>query len=246
MLSAGEMLQEIGLAIAYHQAGAHDAELRTALRGRTFFPAGPFVENQLRAYAGLHRSKESAALADTILRGITEPLGRPVQFVITGALELRAHGDSAAGARLLDMARAWYAAHHVDAPPRSRLFNEGRVFYVTGQLDSAESRFAHVARDTLDLEAAGYLALVRIRRGDSGRAAIIADSLGALHRKWLFGTNTEWRAAITLALGDKERAVQLLRQASREGAGMESWHYAAHLDALRGYPPFEELIRPQR
>jgi hypothetical protein len=62
----------------------------------------------------------------------------------------------------------------------------------------------------------------------------------------MFGTNTTWSSAIVGALGDKARAVQLLRRSKEHGATMETWHYAPQLDALRGYPPFEELIRPQR
>jgi hypothetical protein len=62
----------------------------------------------------------------------------------------------------------------------------------------------------------------------------------------MFGANTEWHAAIAGALGDKERAVRLLKQATSEGASMESWHFAPHLLALHGYAPFEKLIEPQR
>jgi hypothetical protein len=87
---------------------------------------------------------------------------------------------------------------------------------------------------------------VLLRRGDTTRATAIGDSLGGLRRKWLFGSNTEWHAAIVGALGNKERAVQLLKQAGQEGASMENWHSAAHLLSLHGYPPFETLITPQR
>ena len=64
--------------------------------------------------------------------------------------------------------------------------------------------------------------------------------------KWMFGTNTAWSGAIVGALGDKARAVELLRHSKEQGAALDTWNYAPQLDALRGYPPFEELIRPQR
>jgi hypothetical protein len=246
MLASGEVVQVIALASAYHEADSHDAELRTVLTGRRLFPSAVLLESQLRAYGGLRRSAEAEALADTILRGITDSVGRETRMVVTGALELRAHGDSLAAGRLLGMVRAWYAAHPVKLQRPPRIADEGRVFYLTGQLDSAESRFAVAARDTLNLEAQGYLGLIRARRGDKKGAALIADVLGALPRKWMFGTNTTWSSAIVGALGDKARAVQLLRRSKEHGATMETWHYAPQLDALRGYPPFEELIRPQR
>jgi hypothetical protein len=115
-----------------------------------------------------------------------------------------------------------------------------------GMHDSAAARFARLARDTTEIDAAGYLVLTQLARGDRAHAGAAADSLGALHRRWLFGRNTFWRAAIRGALGERDRAVQLLRQSQREGQEMVEWHYAPALDALHGYPAFETLVRPQR
>ena len=107
-------------------------------------------------------------------------------------------------------------------------------------------RFASVATDSSQIAAAGYLALAQLARGDRGRARTVADSLGALRRPWLFGRHTFWRAAIMGALGERDLAVELLRQAHREGQRMDDWHFTIALDALRGHPAFQELIRPQR
>jgi hypothetical protein len=74
----------------------------------------------------------------------------------------------------------------------------------------------------------------------------MADSLGALQQQWLFGEHTRWRAAILGALGERERAVQLLRQAASQHNPRGLWHALPSLASLRGYPPFEDLIRPQR
>lgn len=48
------------------------------------------------------------------------------------------------------------------------------------------------------------------------------------------------------ALGDRRLAVQLLQQAHAEGQWMDAWHYTSALDSLRGYAPFEALVRPER
>ena len=117
---------------------------------------------------------------------------------------------------------------------------------MSGQPDSAAVRFAAVARDTTRIDAAGYLALAAVARGDGARARAIADSLGAIRRPWLFGVATFWRAAITGALGDRPLAIQLLRQANAQGQWMDTWHYTGALDSLRGYAPFQALIAPQR
>lgn len=115
----------------------------------------------------------------------------------------------------------------------------------TGRADSAVARFAVLARDTTALDAAGFLGLAQLARGDRVRARAIADSLGALRRRWMFGTNTFWRAAILGALGERDLAVQLLRQSNREGQRMEDWHYTPALDSLHGFPAFEALVRPR-
>jgi hypothetical protein len=116
----------------------------------------------------------------------------------------------------------------------------------SGMPDSAIVRFAVVARDTARIDAAGYLALAQLARGDRASAQAAADSLGALERPWLFGAQTFWRAAILGALGDRDLAVQLLQQANREGQPMQEWHFMSALDSLRGYAAFEALIRPKR
>jgi len=246
MSAVRDIAHALAIGTAYHQAGRYEPELQVANRGRQQFPGEIFLFYQLRAYASLNRSFEAIALADTVLRSIVDTLGSTVPYIVNGALEFWAHDDSVTAGRLLDMTRGWYVAHPVaNAPPR-RLISEGEVLLLTGHLDSAESRFRRAKTDTLNLDAAGYLAFVLLRRGDTTRATAIGDSLGGLRRKWLFGSNTEWHAAIVGALGNKERAVQLLKQAGQEGASMENWHSAAHLLSLHGYPPFETLITPQR
>ena len=120
----------------------------------------------------------------------------------------------------------------------------------SGMPDSAAVRFAALARDTtlrdtLSLAAAGYLGLAHVARGDRDAARTLADSLGALQRKWLFGANLFWRAALLGALGDKAQAVDLLQQAHSKGQRKEKWHYIAALDSLHGYPAFETLVRPR-
>jgi hypothetical protein len=56
-------------------------------------------------------------------------------------------------------------------------------------------------------------------------------------------------------LGDKERAVALLRDAIAQGSGTEDdldaygygfiYAHSMDMESLRGYPPFEELIKPK-
>ena len=233
----------------YHQAGLHEAENDAWLRLRPDFPVAkdPDVPGgQLRAFAGMRSSAAAIALADTMLRADADASGRAASLVTTGALEFRAHGDSATARKLLGLARAWYASHPSRQPPPARMVDEGIAMLATGMADSAATRFAIAARDTLVLDGAGYLALANAVRGDRTRARRMADSLGTLQRRWLFGAHTFWKAAIVGALGDRELAVRLLQQAHSEGQPMQAWHYVTALDSLHGYAPFAELIRPRR
>jgi TolB-like protein len=236
------------LAEAEHQAGTHDRELATLVATqRTFASREPLLRGlRLRAYAGLRDATSGIALADSMLRDATDSSGDAVTRVLTGAQEFRAHGDAGTATRLLAMGREWYRRAPVRAPLPDRQLSEGIMALMSGQPDSAAVRFAAVARDTTRIDAAGYLALAAVARGDGARARAIADSLGAIRRPWLFGVATFWRAAITGALGDRPLAIQLLRQANAQGQRMDTWHYTAALDSLRGYAPFQALIAPQR
>lgn len=247
ILARGWVHQSEVLAEAYHQAGAHDNELATLLRGRKRFPNRAFIPaRQLRAYAGLRQATAALALADTLLRGIPDSVGSMAGNVLQAALDFRAHGDTATFERLARLSLDWFVNNPVPTASRARALQEGRAYYLLGRLDSAEARFVLAARDSGNLDPLGYLGLVRARRGDTSGARTIADSLGELQRKWLFGSNTFWSGAIYGALGERERAVQLLRRAQKDGAIMQSWHFHSATDALRGYSPFEEMIRPRR
>jgi hypothetical protein len=73
----------------------------------------------------------------------------------------------------------------------------------------------------------------------------IADELRA-HAAYLYGDHTFWRACIAAALGQKDDAVELLREAMAQGRNSPiAVHRDPNLDPVRGYAPFEELIEPK-
>jgi pentatricopeptide repeat protein len=246
MMANGFRWQAVGQARAYHLALAHDRELATLSRARRTFPdERSFPYHQLSAYAGLGRPGAGLALADTILHGIPDSLGFDLWSLILASAEFRVHGDSATAMVLAGKVAAWYAAHPVHQPPPDRSLNEGLALYLTGRFADAAGHFARAARDTTNLDGAGYLALTHAALGDRPRAEVMADSLGSLRREWLFGSHLRWRAAILGASGQREKAVELLRQAASQGEYLDWWHFTPALNALRGYPPFEELTRPR-
>ncbi len=231
----------------YHQAGRYDRELDLLTRNESAFPdIGVFRARKLRAYGGSTSRELAISLADTLLRSTDDSTGAAVMRVTNSAQEFRAHGDTATAARLLAMNRAWVTAHPPRASSPDRQLSEGVLFLLTGSSDSAMARFNLALAKTNRIEAAGYLGIALVAHGDSVRARIIADSLGAMTRPWLFGNHTYWRAAIIGAIGDRNLATQLLQKSYGEGKYMDEWHFTPALNAMRGYAPFDLLVTPRR
>lgn len=118
---------------------------------------------------------EAIAVADTMLRESRDSLARAAVSVMTGAEEFRAHGDATTAARLSTMAAVWLAESSSGAPANRR-FVEGVAMLATGRPDSSLVRFAAAAHDPARIDAAGYLALARLARGDRASARATADS----------------------------------------------------------------------
>jgi hypothetical protein len=69
--------------------------------------------------------------------------------------------------------------------------------------------------------------------------------LAGLKKPYLFGWNTYCMACIAAILGDKERAMNLLRDALAQGVGYGRLYDDINLENLRDYQPFKELIKPK-
>ncbi len=233
---------------ARHQIDDYPGELAQLERGRRLYPSYTAILNaMLRPLAGLHQGTRAIALADTILRSETDPAGTGrLNAVLTAISEFRAHGDTNTASAMTKLALEWCASHRPANPTSARDAAEGRALLLGGLPDSATVLFQRATRDTTNIAAGGYLGLLAARRGDRDRARAVADSLGALKRPFILGTQTYWRAVILGALGEREQAVVLLRQAIREGQSAPTWHYVEPLASLRGYAPFEAMITPHK
>jgi hypothetical protein len=103
-----------------------------------------------------------------------------------------------------------------------------------------------VAGGSSQIDDAGMIGINAARAGDRATARKVAGELERLDRKHLFGEDTFYRACIAVNLGDKERAVELLREAFAQGQAFGAYlHSSLALEPLHGYPPFVELIRPK-
>jgi hypothetical protein len=53
-----------------------------------------------------------------------------------------------------------------------------------------------------------------------------------------------WQAIVTATLGDRDRGMQFLQEAIARGFDpLANGHLHAGLDAFRGFPPYEALLR---
>ena len=204
---------------------------------------------RLPAFAGQRDGAAALALADTLLRSESDPNRTgPAATVHSGAREFEAHGDTVTAGRLRSMVLDWLHQHPAPSPSLPRENLAGHLWFDRGNGDSASAHLQRAARDTGNtaVTAVGYLGVIAAQRGDTTRALAVADSLGRQTRKWDFGLSTWWRAAILATLGRRDEAMQFLGEARRHGQGMINWHSHTALRHLRGYPPFEAMIKPQK
>jgi serine/threonine protein kinase len=90
------------------------------------------------------------------------------------------------------------------------------------------------------------LGILYARTGDVEKAQHIDDRLKNTKEKYLEGYNTYGRACMAAVLGQKERAVELLRESFLQGVVYYiTLHRDIDLEGLRDYPPFQELMKPK-
>jgi len=90
--------------------------------------------------------------------------------------------------------------------------------------------------------------MIEAKLGDRAAAQEIEGELASATPRYERGTPELLRAQIAAALGERERAVSLIRQGT--GPGMGLWELGGallgneNLEPLYGYPPFEQLVAP--
>jgi tRNA A-37 threonylcarbamoyl transferase component Bud32/tetratricopeptide (TPR) repeat protein len=233
---------------ALHMLGEHRKELEVIRQAREFFPDNEYLRlYELLALVALGRLDEVNRVIDECK---TLSDAREFQCLVVSRVagELRVHGHWDASSKLVDRAAQLHEELGREESP-----SESDRSYVAGMLYSVECweqarvLFERLSSDNPDdIDYTGYLGCLAARRGDREAAARISAQLRQVKRPYLFGENTYWCACIAAQLGERERAMELLREAFAQGyefgAGL---HRDMDLQPLWGYPPFEDLIRPK-
>src|SRR2546430_4207464 len=254
------------LTSALHLVGDHRRELQAALEGLRRFPDNSqILATQVRALAALGRVEE-------MRRRVAVSANRPpmqgwveADVLLLAAVELRAHGHAAAADTLLEQARDWLAARPpAEAASEAHQVRVALVAYTAGRLVDAQREFERLAArggpgrsgsvggaavmgDAWDqMDYLGYVGAVAARQGNRDQALRVAQTLERVTRPYLFGRPTVWRARIAALLGERDGAVALLREAFAKGyPHAHALHTDLAFEALRDYPPFQELLRPK-
>jgi len=254
------------LTSAWHLVGDHRRELQAALEGLRRFPDNPqILATQVRALAALGRVEE-------MRRGVAASMNLPpmegwaaADVLLLAAVELRAHGHAAAADTMLAQARDWLAARPpAEAASEAHQVRVALVAYTAGRLVDAQREFERLAArggpgrsgsvggaavmgDAWDqMDYLGYVGAVAARQGNRDQALRVAQTLERVTRPYLFGRPTVWRARIAALLGERDGAVALLREAFAKGyPHAHALHTDLAFEALRDYPPFQELLRPK-
>jgi Flp pilus assembly protein TadD/TolB-like protein/predicted Ser/Thr protein kinase len=225
---------------ALHRLGDYRQELAVARRVRERQTDEPAIlVAELRALAALGRIDEAMQLLHEHLA--TPDDARRGSMLQGIARELHAHGYHDEAQRVFTTSLAWWLARGQATLPIAE------AYYRVGRLDEAERLIRVVAEQWPETGGwQGGLGAIAARRGDRPEAERRSAELASYEQPYLFGINTLDRARIAALLGDREQAVALLRQAFVEGQrGWLMLHFEPDFESLRGFPPFEELIRPK-
>jgi serine/threonine-protein kinase len=239
---------------SYHMLGNFMRELKEARRGRKQFPELlSILSYECRPLAALGRTKELQKLFEESKTLPPQDNQFPGSILSPGLImlstgrELRAHGYKEEATRVLNQALQWFDARpSEERTSRGNRYNKAITFYVLGKWAEAKELFEGLHSDVPDnITYLGYLGVVAVQSGDKEEGLKISKQLEENKKPYSHGTPSYWRARIAALLGDKEGAVNLLRQATKEGFAYSSIHPTEDFESLADFPPYIQLMKPK-
>ena len=238
---------------SYHRLAQYEEELKAGQRMRALEEGQGWTRwVEIRALAGLQRKAEleqriEAAMALPATEATVDPFS-PGDMLMTAAREVRAHGDSAMAADLLQRSERYYTAlpaAEQSLPETRRAL--ARVLSTEGRWSEAGAIYGDLFRaDSTAVEHQGGFGVTSVHLGDSATALRLLQSLRSDRTPYRFGQPALWAARIATVLGRREEAVALLHQALKDGlARGYQLHSDPDLAGLWDFPAFKELIRPR-
>jgi len=245
------------LTFAEHLLGNHGAELVAARDAMQRYPDNVMIAGyELRAQSALgNRAAVSAALVR--LDASLASLGERASLRVMMATEYVAH-HSDEGRAMTRTVAAWFdslpsAARNAPLIRRQ----EAHTLLLLDRAAEARARLRPliaqpIMSSTMSFALMGLAGAVAAADGDSVEArgwmdqiAVRAQAMTPAARGISWGEPTYWRSTIAARLGDSTLALSLLRDARREGLGMDPpVHAEPAFAALRRWPPFAAVLAP--
>ncbi len=240
------------LTASYHILGDHEGELSVARSGRQRDPdrlSRAYYE--VRALAALGRVSDVNQLIDEAVTLPPEPDWGGVRgsVMTAAATELRAHGNRAAAVQVAERAIDWLRSRPPEEAAtrlnRSRL---GTAYRLAERWNEARLVYEQLAQDYPDrIFYQGALGTIAAWLGEREEALRISETLIGKAGPYAFGVEFYFQADIAALLGDRDRAMSLLRDAFAKGFAYSAFnpHADMDLESLRDYEPYQELVRPK-
>ena len=168
-------------------------------------------------------------------------------MLLGAVVELRAHGSRDASAAMLRGLLDWLAARpSADAKSEPIRQLRGEALTLAQRWPEAQAIADSLgAEHPEDPTYAGMRGLIAAQRGDSAVAEDLAAQLAVLATTQR-GSITYLRAEIAAVLGQKQKAIALLRDAVAQGATQISFtDDDPALDQLRAVPEYRALVAPR-
>src|SRR5262245_37596657 len=233
------------LSDALHRLGEHRRELEQSRIAQRLAPDdAATLSAETAALAALGRTDEVSRTIDRDLARI--PDGQAT-LMNSAASELRAHGQPEAARALAARSVKWLRSRSPEvARSIAHRADLGESLFQAGELDEAAEVFRGLRDERPDQIAYwGYLGVIAAMKGETDGALGVSERLAHLTGH-LSGEHTFWRARIAALLGRHREAIDLLREASAQGAFESAYvHIVPDFDALRDDETFQQLTRPQ-
>jgi hypothetical protein len=231
------------MAVSHHMLGRHQAELEITDRWRdSAATIWPYLRGN--ALAAMGREREVLELFQSL---IARPIDEVVGPLLKMASELAVHGHHRTAAAIAESVLVRLEGLSVDSGRSKDVAWADRLL---GRRNEELVALERMAPDENDLD---RLARIAVLRGDTAEADRIDSILAEQGREPLRspgvrGNRLLARAHIAAGLGRRAQAVDRLREAVAHGefwgGAFFTFHHDVLLAPLRGYPPFDALLKP--